>query len=254
MRIGGCFDDLYNFSDFSTPGIIGITTPDMESHCDIHSACYLQAPSISECGSVFDAPINGNPPTPKLFEAGNTMNDPLNSTASSFVPESVTRTISNDGILEDSDENSPQIILQNLRLKNVDKIIIAHININSLRNKIDLLADVIKGRVDILLVSETKLDASFPSSQFFIPGFSDPLRLDRTANGGGLLLYYRNDIPAKPLPIIYGNIECIIQEFVVSKKKWILLGIYNPNKSQITNFLSILEKVLLTIYLTVTMS
>ena len=33
----------------------------------------------------------------------------------------------------------------------------AHLNINSLRNKFDALVDQIKGNVDILLISETKL-------------------------------------------------------------------------------------------------
>ena len=39
---------------------------------------------------------------------------------------------------------------------------IAHLNINSLRNKFDLLANQITGNVDVLVISETKLDASFP--------------------------------------------------------------------------------------------
>ena len=123
-----------------------------------------------------------------------------------------------------SDKESPHAILQGLRLKNVDKIIIGHININSIRNKIHILADMITNRVDILLISETKLDSTFPKSQFFLHGYSEPHRLDRTANGGGLLLYLRNDIPAKPLSLVTGNIECIILEVTISKKKWLLIG------------------------------
>ena len=101
---------------------------------------------------------------------------------------------------------------------------------------------MIRGKIDILLISETKIDCTFPKPQFFIEGFSEPHRLDRTAQGGGLLLYLRSDIPAKPLPLIFGNIECIILEVSISKKKWLLLGIYNPNKSQISKHLEILEK------------
>ena len=51
------------------------------------------------------------------------------------------------------------------------------------------------------MISETKLDESFPISQFFINGFSSPHRLDRNCNGGGTLLYVREDIPSKPLSI-----------------------------------------------------
>ena len=141
-----------------------------------------------------------------------------------------------------SDNDSPIKILQDLRLKNVDKIIIGHININSIRNKIHVLADMIKDRVDILLISETKLDNTFPKPQFFLNGYSEPHRLDRTANGGGLLLYLRSDIPAKPLQLVTGNIECIILEVTISKKKWLLIGTYNPNKSMISSYLSVLEE------------
>ena len=143
---------------------------------------------------------------------------------------------------ESSDKALPHAILQKLRLRNVDKIIIGHININSIRNKIHLLSDMIRGRVDILLISETKLDNTFPASQFSLYGYSEPHRLDRTANGGGLLLYLRSDIPAKPLALITGNIECIILEITISKNKWLLIGTYNLSKSMISSHLSTLQE------------
>ena len=59
------------------------------------------------------------------------------------------------------------------------KIIIAHLNINSIRNKFEMLCEFIKGNVDILLISETKIDESFPTSQFIIPGFSTPFRYEK---------------------------------------------------------------------------
>ena len=34
--------------------------------------------------------------------------------------------------------------------------------------------------IDILIITETKLDDSFPEAQFFIEGFLKPYRLDRT--------------------------------------------------------------------------
>ena len=48
--------------------------------------------------------------------------------------------------------------------------------------------------VDILMLSETKLDSTFPSIQFLINGFSVPHRLDRNSKGGGILLYARNKL------------------------------------------------------------
>ena len=56
--------------------------------------------------------------------------------------------------------------------------------------------------IDVLLVSETKLDDSFPTAQFLLDGFSKPYRLDRCSNGGGLLLYVKDDISSRLLTII----------------------------------------------------
>ena len=53
-------------------------------------------------------------------------------------------------------------------------VIIGQLNINSLRNKFELLAEVIKGNLDILIITETKLDHKFPEKQFLIPGYRKP--------------------------------------------------------------------------------
>ena len=71
------------------------------------------------------------------------------------------------------------IILTELRKNNVGRVIIGHLNINSLRNKFEALKSLIQGKVDIFVVSEIKLDETFPRSQFTIDGFSTPFRLDR---------------------------------------------------------------------------
>ena len=86
-----------------------------------------------------------------------------------------------------------------LRNKNPERIIIGHLNINSLRNKFDAMKFVIQGKVDVFVVSETKIDESFPTCQFKIDGFSPPFRLDRNKEGGGIIIYIRLDIPCKIL-------------------------------------------------------
>ena len=48
--------------------------------------------------------------------------------------------------------------------------------------------------VNILMLSETKLGSTFPSTQFLINGFSVPHRLDRNGKDGGILLYVRDKI------------------------------------------------------------
>ena len=71
--------------------------------------------------------------------------------------------------------------LKSLRIRNLNKIVVGHLNISSIRNNFDFLAHQVKGNIDVLIISETKLDESFPSSVLF--------RFDRRGNGGGILLY-----------------------------------------------------------------
>ena len=47
-------------------------------------------------------------------------------------------------------------------------ILIGHLNINSIRNKFELLLFLIGGKVDILLMSETKIHGTFPTSLFLM--------------------------------------------------------------------------------------
>ena len=59
---------------------------------------------------------------------------------------------------------------------------------------------MIKDNGDILLISETKIDSSFPTAQFHIDGYII-YRSDRNENGGGLLLYIRDEVPSDLLKI-----------------------------------------------------
>ena len=44
------------------------------------------------------------------------------------------------------------------------------------------------------MISGTKLDSSFPNGQFQIHGYSEPYRLDRNGNGGGILVFIHEEI------------------------------------------------------------
>ena len=63
-------------------------------------------------------------------------------------------------------KNNENKVLKNLRSKTSNKVIIGHININSLRNKFELLTEMVRDKVDLLMISETKLDSSFPTHNF----------------------------------------------------------------------------------------
>ena len=124
----------------------------------------------------------------------------------------------NKGSTESAQTGDPKEILKNLRLKNVNRLICAQLNINSLRNKFESLINIINNNIDILMISETKLDPSFPTGQFHIHGFSEPYRFDRNSSGGGILLYIREDIPSK-LILTKMTIEGFFVEINLRKKK-----------------------------------
>ena len=134
--------------------------------------------------------------------------------------------------------------LKDIRIKNLDRILIGSLNINSIRNKFHMLSDIVAGKIDILLISESKLDNSFPNSNFKLPGFSTPFRRDRTCFGGGILIYFREDIPSTLLSSIQipDHVECLIIEVRLKKVKWLLINLYNPSKGQIGSQLAFLSK------------
>ena len=118
--------------------------------------------------------------------------------------------------------------LRLLHKKNLNKIIAAHLNINSLANELEFLIQKIEGDIDILMISEAKLDESFPVGQFLIKGFSTPFWWDRNCHGGGILLYIRKNIHSTLLYIEENGIEGFhTEESLKNKKKWLLNCSYN---------------------------
>ena len=83
---------------------------------------------------------------------------------------------------------SPNLVLEikKLKIRNPNKIIIGNLNINLLPNKFEKLKDIVMQHIDILVLTETKLDDTFPTAQFLVNGFSEPYRLDRNRKGEGL--------------------------------------------------------------------
>ena len=128
-------------------------------------------------------------------------------------------------------------LLRNIRVKNINRIIFASLNINSIRNKFEQLKLFIVDNIDVLIITETKLDETFSTSSFIIDGFSKPYRRDRNANGGGVLIYVREDIPSKELKDhnFPEDIEGIFVELNFRKTKWLLFGSYRP-PSQLVNY------------------
>ena len=78
-----------------------------------------------------------------------------------------------------------------------------------------------------MVISETKLDDSFPESQF----------KNRDQNGRAIMVFVREDITAKFLSFEDKLIEALFIELNFRKKGWLLSCSYNPNKNNILNHL-----------------
>ena len=100
----------------------------------------------------------------------------------------------NISVIDENEEGSESTSLLNklkaTRIANINRLMIGHVN---------MLSNSIKGNLDILMISETKLDSTFPSNQFTIEGYAAPIRFDRNGRGEGIILYIREDIPARLL-------------------------------------------------------
>ena len=64
---------------------------------------------------------------------------------------------------------------KHLRNENPFRVIIGHITINSIRNKFEPLVKYVGNNLDILMVSETKIDDTFSRVTIFNRGFLDTL-------------------------------------------------------------------------------
>ena len=90
-----------------------------------------------------------------VFELNNDDVHIKNNNTSNTINKTKTTMNENPGDLE-------ALNLINIRNKNM--LILGDLNINSLRSKFDALKLLIKDKIDILVVTETKLDETFPTS------------------------------------------------------------------------------------------
>ena len=127
--------------------------------------------------------------------------------------------------------------LFNIRKKHSNKIIMVHININSLRNKFDMVTNSVTKYIDIM-ISKSKLDNTFPYALYHLKDFSNPYRLEKYCHCGGILVYVRDNIPSNLVKLDqnFENFEGFFIELELSKKnKWLLSYSYNPHKGNTKN-------------------
>ena len=86
-------------------------------------------------------------------------------------------------------------------MENDSNPIVAHLNINSLEEKINDLRKIgNESPIDILCDNETKIDSSYPDSQFQINDYQFPLfKRDRNKYGGSKIVFIRQGLITRRL-------------------------------------------------------
>ena len=82
-------------------------------------------------------------------------------------------------------------------MNNRSKLIFSYLD--SICNKFQLFSAQIKGNIDVLMISETKVNDGFNFRNVLINGFSTPYRSDCDSKGGGIILFVGEDIQSNLL-------------------------------------------------------
>ena len=98
---------------------------------------------------------------------------------------------------------------------------VGYLNINSLRNKIVHLGEIIlELSLDYLVLSETKIDQNFPIAQFNTKWYEVRAR---DKHGDGLIEFVKRLTEYETK-----QSESICSELTIANRKWICLNIYRP--------------------------
>ena len=146
------------------------------------------------------------------------LNDSLNST------ESSQSAVSTCDPLEDASL---------LRQQHHSRDLLLHFNINSLQNKIEELRVINhEMKASIIILTETKIDSSYPNSQFRLGNYR-LFRQDRKEGGGGIMAYVKCGIEVRRLtiPQTCKSLEALALDVKLGDSNIIILGIYRPPRS-----------------------
>ena len=116
-------------------------------------------------------------------------------------------------------------------------------NVNSLQNKVEEVGSLIKeSKAQVVFLTETKIDCTYPDSQFAQNGYSI-YRNDRKKGGGGVMAYISDKLPSKRLglPRKFTTIEPLAIQSKFGRHDALIVGIYRPPKPIGNNYHVTLE-------------
>ena len=157
--------------------------------------------------------------------------DDIDSTMQDIIDESL-----NDCSLLSESENNPQSI--NIDISNGSPIdtgdlIVVHYNIDSITaegrlEQLNVVCQTLK--LDILIITESKLDKSIPNSMIEINNFHEPLRRDRNRHGGGVLIYISENLTFKQMSDLQSDkYEHIWADIKVNEQIYSINALYRPS-------------------------
>ena len=119
---------------------------------------------------------------------------------------------------------------------------IIHININSIRNKIDIF-EAEYNAFDIITVSETWLSDSVSNEAIQLTNFHPPVRRDRPGDPhGGVAIYVKNNLFFKPRPdLLVDDLEAVWVETKLDQTSLLIGSFYRPPSSNI-NYWNLIEE------------
>ena len=139
------------------------------------------------------------------------------------------RSVRDPGVASATGKSDLQM-LYDLKFEYPKNFLCGYLNINSLRNKIhDLRLIIHDVPLNCFVISETKLQNSFPNAQLTINTYEIRARRDRDKHRGGLTEFVRKGLICKRLRKYESlNIEVIYSEVTISNKNWVIFSIYRP--------------------------
>ena len=129
--------------------------------------------------------------------------------------------------------------MENLKLESDHRLVIGSLHLNFISNKFDNLKLIIQRKIDILVITETKIDSTFQLNQFAVQGYSKRYRFDRNTNGGGVYIYVREDMfcgcyhpPSQSDLYFFENIGKPLDKYSKHYDKFMLAGDFNAEESE----------------------
>ena len=135
----------------------------------------------------------------------------------------------------DEEFNSLKLDISNGSPIKTENFNVVHYNINSIlaTDRIEQLSEICTTiKVDVLIISESKLDQTIPNNLITIPGYHEPLRHDRELNGrhgGGVLIYIAEHLAFQNRPEFQSKyFEHLWVDIRANDKIYAINALYRP--------------------------